>query len=310
MVEYRDRIWRGLGSGIALLVLPLVLHAQDCERREPRPWFGVHTFHCRGGICKVHGAIARTSTAALVGVGNPARSPYRYDFSVEPSLWGIHEDGPAAGKLEDGDVLVAVNDRAVTTMQASEELEHLEVGTPVRLTVRRGSRLVDVEVAPSRSCAAVWVSAGVEPPSLWEERGRVQVGLSDSARLRALVERSPALHRALAGVGRRTGSGFLGVAIRCGECELILSAEAGGSRFRFNEYPEVVEVAEGSLAERAGLHPGDVLTHVNGKDLRTEAGADRLARLILRPGERVEIRYVRSGEPRTGVAVYEPAREP
>ncbi|NIQ55569.1 MAG: PDZ domain-containing protein, partial [Gammaproteobacteria bacterium] len=74
----------------------------------------------------------------------------------------IHPDGPADGKLEDGDVLVAVNGRAVTTAQASEELDALEAGEPVRLTVRRGSRLLNVEVTPTRSCQRVWLSAGTD----------------------------------------------------------------------------------------------------------------------------------------------------
>ncbi|HVO44704.1 MAG TPA: Do family serine endopeptidase [Steroidobacteraceae bacterium] len=60
----------------------------------------------------------------------------------------------------------------------------------------------------------------------------------------------------------------------------------------------IVEVAPGGPAERAGLRRGDVVTHVNGHavkssaDLRNQVG-------LLTPGEVVELRVVRDGQPRT-----------
>ncbi len=311
--------WTGSGAllGVLMLLMPsTAARAQDCEGTAPRPWLGIERFHCPGGICRVLGATARTSNVPPGVVMTHVRSPHLYDFSVEPSVWGIHPDGPADGKLEDGDVLVAVNGRAVTTAQASEELDALEAGEPVRLTVRRGSRLLNVEVTPTRSCQRVWLSAGTdaEAPEVGR-RAAVQQHLDSLRRSRRQLEAdaqrrlAAVLEAARAAAARRTGPGFLGVAIRCGDCVLTFSADAGGSEFRFEEYPEVVEVVEGSLAERTGLRPGDLLTHVDGKDLRTEEGADRLAKLVLRPGERLEIRYIRDGEARTGVAAFDPDRE-
>ena len=60
----------------------------------------------------------------------------------------------------------------------------------------------------------------------------------------------------------------------------------------------IVEVASGGPAERAGLRRADVVTHVNGHavkssaDLRNQIG-------LMTPGDMVELRVLRDGQPRT-----------
>ncbi len=60
----------------------------------------------------------------------------------------------------------------------------------------------------------------------------------------------------------------------------------------------VVDVVEGSAAERAGIQPGDVITAVNGNELTNSL---QLSQIIssLRPGETVQITINRNGEERT-----------
>jgi len=282
---------------LASLAVPPGLTAQACESRPSRAWLGVGTFSCDGGVCRVHGAIARSSDAPpdeLWDSLSPSttwpnfeRGMPGYDFSVEPSLWNIHPDGPASGQLEDGDVLVAVNDRAVTSAQASRELEEMEPGEPVRLLVRRSGRLHEVTLVPELSCEAVWLTseAGVSGGG---RRAEIRT------RARMLREREQEAHtRAL----HRTGPGFLGLALRCTECVLVLSARSGTAEFRFDDYPEVAEVVVGSPAQRAGLVSGDVLTHLDGADLRRASAARLLADLVLGNAEdEVTIRYRRDGE--------------
>ncbi len=60
----------------------------------------------------------------------------------------------------------------------------------------------------------------------------------------------------------------------------------------------IVEVASGGPAERAGLRRGDVVTHVNGHPVRSSADLRNQVGL-LPPGEPVELRVVRDGQPRT-----------
>lgn len=58
----------------------------------------------------------------------------------------------------------------------------------------------------------------------------------------------------------------------------------------------VVEVAEGSPAEKAGLKPRDIITSINGRAMRTSSEVRN--ELGLTPvGERVEIRVLREGKP-------------
>ncbi len=60
----------------------------------------------------------------------------------------------------------------------------------------------------------------------------------------------------------------------------------------------VVEVAEGSPAEKAGLKPRDIITSINGRAMRTSSEVRN--ELGLTPvGERVEIRVLREGKPLT-----------
>jgi serine protease Do/serine protease DegQ len=67
----------------------------------------------------------------------------------------------------------------------------------------------------------------------------------------------------------------------------------------------VVEVAAGGPAERAGLKRADVITHVNGRKVRSSA--DLRNQIGLTPvGEEVEISLQRQGEERTLRAKIEP----
>lgn len=297
-----------VASLIVLLSLPAPAHGQECQERTERPWLGVGTFACDGGVCAVHGAVVKSTRLGAPATQLKDRA-LQYDFSVEPSLWDIAPEGPAASKLEEGDVLVAVNGRVVTSVAASRELDRLATGEPVRLTVRREGRLIDVTVTPVTSCEAIWVTSRARVRQLLADRRAVQRGHRSGSREGQIVLRADrsAARRATASAWHSTVPGFLGVALRCGKCVLSLGAEPGRSTFRFEEYPEVARVVEGSHADRAGLQPGDVLTHIDGEDLLTREGGLRLADLIVREGERVEIRFRRGGEARSVTVSFDDA---
>lgn len=60
----------------------------------------------------------------------------------------------------------------------------------------------------------------------------------------------------------------------------------------------VAQVTENSAAEEAGLKPGDVITHLNGKSVK-DAGGFRLMVSKNAPGTKVELKVLRDGRERT-----------
>lgn len=66
----------------------------------------------------------------------------------------------------------------------------------------------------------------------------------------------------------------------------------------------IAEVNEESAAEEAGLQKGDVITHVEGRKVRSSSELqERVARM--RPGDEVELTFLRDGQKRTTTAVLQ-----
>jgi len=64
----------------------------------------------------------------------------------------------------------------------------------------------------------------------------------------------------------------------------------------------VAEVVKGSPAEKAGIEPGDVVTAINGKPVKTDAELRNTIGLM-RIGDKVDISLIREGKPRRVTAV-------
>jgi hypothetical protein len=77
------------------------------------------------------------------------------EFASEPILMDIRRGGPAEGKLEEKDVLVAIDNQPITTRAAAVQLSWLKPGKPVRLTVRRQGVVTDVEITPTARCRRI-----------------------------------------------------------------------------------------------------------------------------------------------------------
>ena len=73
-------------------------------------------------------------------------------FGAEPRLSGIDPAGPAAGRLREGDVLVAVDGRLITTRAAALRLWQARPGETVNLTVRRDGRRVVAPIVVGGVC--------------------------------------------------------------------------------------------------------------------------------------------------------------
>lgn len=72
-------------------------------------------------------------------------------FTGEPALYQIRTDGPAAGRLSEGDTLIDVDGLAITTEAAALRLAEFRPGT-MRLTVRRNGSWRTVAINPQPVC--------------------------------------------------------------------------------------------------------------------------------------------------------------
>jgi len=102
------------------------------------------------------GFTGHTCTRCVI-TGKHIRGRPDIEFGTEPTLWGIKKGGPADGKLEEMDVLVAVDGQLITTQAGAVLYSWLPPGKPVKLTVRRLGILRDIEIVPAAQCRVITV---------------------------------------------------------------------------------------------------------------------------------------------------------
>ncbi|HET7230321.1 MAG TPA: PDZ domain-containing protein [Longimicrobium sp.] len=240
---------------------------------------------------------------------SPARRRYR--FGTEPRLSGIR--GPGVGRLRDGDVLVALDGRLITTDQAGDRMANVRRGERVRLTVRRGGQVRNVDVTAGERCLrppvpptpptppraprppqAPGAPAAPTPPHP-PVAGMPGVpptppqGPRAPGAPRAPVPPVPPLPPLPPSPPEILPEGWFGFGIRCDECGI--RKHGNDVRMFFGEAPTVESVEPGSPAARAGIRRGDRLVAVDGAALTTPAGAQRFQ--AIRPGQTVTWTYQR-----------------
>jgi hypothetical protein len=273
----------------ALLALPAAAPGQggNCGRHGTRvPDLGFGSFSCE------HCTIDQS----------PGRVLYR--FGTEPRVANI--TAPGRGRLREGDVLVAVDGDPITTMEASDRLSFTRRGERVRLTIRRGGRMQDVDVVADEECAepptppvpprpprapappqpphaprapAPYGAPPPPPPQPPLPPQPPQAPLPPTPPLPPLPPPPPEI----------LPEGWFGFGISCDECGI--HRRNGDVQMYFGEAPVVENVEPGSPAQRAGIRRGDRLTHVDGLALTTASGAQRFA--AIRPGQTVTWTYRR-----------------
>lgn len=131
---------RGAGLLLALaLASPASSFAQDvCPDGRPKTGdIGIDRYLCVGGACEIWRDGARGSF---------------HRFTTEPRIARLEPDNPVADRLEVGDVLVAVDEKLITTPAAGRHLANLEPGRPVALWIRRDGRDLRMTVTPPAGC--------------------------------------------------------------------------------------------------------------------------------------------------------------
>ncbi len=285
------------GPLVAALLAIQPLAAQQCSNGLPGfGSIGVGEFECVGGSCAVN---MRTG------------DPYAHSFSTEPRLRDI---APWADVLHEGDVLVAVDGRLITTAEGGRRLGSVKPGQDVKLTLRREGREIQAWLTARQSC---------ELPRLEVTSGN---GLGWSYTVRSdstsLWTRGPAagdstwtgpfFGRDSTGLafGVSTGNGFVagfasgtglwfggkppvefGVELTCDDCGWRRTG--GGVSFVTDVFPVVASIEKGGPADASGLAVGDRLLTVSGLPI-TSAEAGRVLG-SLEPGEAVTLE-VRRGD--------------
>jgi hypothetical protein len=231
--------------GALLLCLPCgVIGAQASQDpkqcygvRPPSATFGIGHYNCYGSGCIVNGR---------VGDG------YAHVFTTEPSVSEIAPNGPSAGRLRDGDVIVLIDSALVTSSEGGRRLANPEAGRPVTLLIRRGESQQSVTVTPAPGC---------EIPSLAVTAG------NDGTR---------AVPRKQADGARPSSPPDFGMRLECGACGWRTSP-GGELRWFATKSPVVVDVVAGGPAEGAGVKRGDVLDALGGASFVAPDGSGEMA---------------------------------
>lgn len=224
---------------------------------------------------------------------------FAHDFSTEPRIRGLEENSPAWGKLQEGDILVAVDGVLITTREGGRRLANLTPGRPIKLRVRRGGQEMDVAVVPRTGCnmpqLAVLGGASGATPAMRKTPATSQVQrrpgtlpVPEPPRIPELPE--PAID--------------FGMEIECGGCGW--RRQPGGELvFETIQSPRILSIEEGGAADEAGLRPGDILLKVDGRPFKSPDGAEHLG--ALRPNQQVTLEIGRGGSLRTIRIVTRPA---
>jgi hypothetical protein len=219
--------------------------------RPPSGTIGIGRYECIGSSCIVNEHLS---------------DGYAHLFTTEPSAWDIDPAGPAAGKLHDGDVIVAVDEMLITSRAGGRRIANLTPGQPVTLAIRpRGTTTQrDLKLTPVLGC---------EIPSLG-----VEIGSGSGKSIKAKPTATE-------------GGVDFGMRLDCDDCGW---RTADGKREWFaRKSPIVKDVLPGGPADEAGVKAGDVLDELDGEPLVAPSGSRAIG--AIRPGAPVILRLRRAG---------------
>lgn len=231
-------------------------------------------------------------------VQQTARGPV-WSFRSEPRVLSVIAGSPAAGIVQAGDEIVAVNGEPITTVSGGRMYGAASTTNPLRLTVRRDGRLVELTINPTPICPTDERAEASPPQAFGEERPRTADPAGRFPRTRsplgrrALVARGAPPWGDMSPLRMPQDAAWFGFGITCSGCD-VQSGENELPRWSFEENPRLIMVEAGTPADRAGLREGDELIRIDGIPLRSADGGRRFG--AVRPGERVRWTYRRDGQ--------------
>jgi hypothetical protein len=246
----------------------------------------------------------------------------RWTFRSEPEVSELRPDGPAAGRLREGDVITAIDGVLITTRDGARRFAEVAPGAVVTLTVRRDGREMPVRIVADTVCpeSVHWPESGVlvmtpsvpRPPVAPEVPRTPQTPGTPAAAEAPEAPQAPeaAISPEEARSERRMAAlpkpaiptedalprGWSGFGLTCSNCGGQPGGDGAPPVWEFGTLPTIYFLDPGSPAARAGFQIGDVLTHLDGISLVTEEGGRRFG--ALKPGQNVRWTILRGGRPR------------
>jgi hypothetical protein len=215
-----------------------------------------------------------------------------WHFQAEPKIREIDPDGPSAGILKPGDIIVAIDGLAITTRKAGKRFGNLVPGEPVEITVRRGGRRLDLEIKPLAVCLEehplhVHVPEAPDVPAIsikLDELSKKLESLAviDIPDIPDMPDMPDISH--ITDLDFRPQAWF-GMGISCSDCTINTGKNGESARWQFDNPPKVESVDPGGPADQSGLRKGDVLTHIDGARLDSRKGGQRFS--SVEPGETI-----------------------
>jgi hypothetical protein len=244
-----------------------------CEQGEPVGDLGIDALRCN---CTVNAQPGRRS----------------WSFRDAPEVRGVDPDGPAAGRLEPGDVLTALDGVAITRSEAGERFANLAPHELVRLTIRRDGRERTVEITTAAICPE-------------DEGGLEHVTPLPSAAPVASSGGEPRALPAVPSLPPSMPTGWFGLGLQCRDCGW--QQESGESLvvWHFQAAPVVYRVDPDGPAAEAGIRAGDTVLMIDGVPLVTEDGGRRFG--AVQPGDRARLTVGRVGARETVLVTAERA---
>ena len=223
-----------------------------------------------------------------------------WSFSVEPRITEIVANSAAARDLEIGDRIVAIDGALITTVEGGRRFANIEPDRDVTIRYRRNGRIQNAVLRSGPRCGPAVegvpfnLTSSLSVDSLgvsWAGPGiRMQVSGSGENRRTSIT-----LPRTGVSIGDRGVSesplGRLGMSYGCGPCSS--TRRDGREIWRFSNPILVIRVDVGGPADRAGIHVGDRITHVDGMRIESRRGGEAFS--TLRPGQSTQFRVIRRG---------------
>lgn len=237
-------------------------------------------------------------------------------FHTEPLIRSVRANGPADGRLREGDTLSEIDGIAITKRAAAEWYSRVPAGDTVVFTVKREGGAIKVPIVTGKKCVINQSFFGGGFPLIqWNLRdGNLRWTFSTGKHMQLapnignwlkLTKLDSSMRWMTAfPAGRKTGWLGIGIVRRY----VIIDSIKVPEEFErpFPEVPEVAAIAPSGPAAIAGIEPGDSLIAIDGMSLLSAAGAERFRRppigasLLLtlrRGGTQRDIRIVASALP-------------
>ena len=269
-----------LTTALVFVLAALTPDAQCPAGEPPRGDLGIRSVECNCTVRPPRG-----------------QAPADWRFRGLPVVREIDPAGPAAGVLQPGDTIRAIDGVSLLTSDGGARFANVAPQRPVRLTISRGGRDRDVTVRSAALCP--------EDARLLERRTPAASRQSPAPPARGVERSAPVASvespappsRSSRGLSVVPSAGmelpWFGWALACSGCGWEQEYDDARPRWESSAPPVVHAIEPGGPAARAGIQAGDKLIAVAGQPITSREGGARLGGA--EPGRALDVRIERGG---------------